>query len=476
MILLALLGCTPVTEEPVNTGTEPVEDSGADPQAAALPTIWGVAPAEDFDPDPGVVEVHLSAAEAEMSWVDGGDTTVWAYNGQVPGPLIQVPKGALVRVVLTNDMPEDETTIHWHGLRIDDEMDGVPAIQDPVQPGESFTYEFSPPDTGSFWYHPHVRANEQIEHGLQGPLVVHEASPVAVDTERAFVMDDVALRSGGTFYPFNLANSHMDAMHGRYGNVLLVNGSPDVLTDTVRPGGIERWRIVNTANARTMYIDVTGAAWRVIALDGTLLPEPYETDTVVVPVGRRVDLEVIPDLDADQVELRFKTPGAFEGAYSSQSVFDGVVDAAPWDGEPGAGEQADWGGSALPDIEDTVQEVVLEFDGVAAGSSIDWMVNGETYDDSEPIMVDANVPTRITITELSGQEHPFHLHGQFFQVMSRNGEPTDEPGLLDTVLIDGRDTVELYTTFDNPGRWLAHCHILEHAELGMMREMDVGQE
>ncbi|MFT4978492.1 MAG: FtsP/CotA-like multicopper oxidase with cupredoxin domain, partial [Myxococcota bacterium] len=111
------------------------------------------------------MEVHMTASETTAMWGNDETSGVWAYNEQVPGPLIHAWKGDLVRVVFTNDLPE-ETTIHWHGLRIDDEMDGVPAIQDPIQPGETFTYEFTPPDAGTYWYHPHVQAHEQIERGL----------------------------------------------------------------------------------------------------------------------------------------------------------------------------------------------------------------------------------------------------------------------------------------------------------------------
>lgn len=462
----ALTACTPV-----DNGS----DSGVSGDAA--PLVWGPQSAEDMDPDPDVVEVHLRAGLATATWVGPEDPSeVWAYNGQVPGPLIELTEGQTLRVVLDNELPDDTpTTIHWHGLRISDLMDGMPHIQDPVEAGEQFVYEFTPPDAGTYWYHPHVRSYEQVERGLHGALIVHEADAPQVAMDRMFVLDDVYLRSGGAMYPFNL--SHMEQMHGRHGNMLLANGQPitgenaEALKDSVQSGASERWRIVNTANARTMYADVTGARWRVIAVDGTLLPEPYETERVLLPVGRRFDLEVIPDAaESDAVALRVLLPDG--AAFADYPVFSGTVegDAAP-------GDWLDWNAAALPAIAgDPDQEVALTFDNQAGESGdIDWTINGVTWDDHDDIIVAGNTPTTLRLTENSGAEHPFHLHGQFFQVVEIDGEPPgpELSGLMDTVLLDpGTETV-LYTDFDNPGRWMAHCHILAHAELGMMTQLVV---
>ena len=443
----------------------------------ALPEVWGPAGLEDHDPAADVVEVHLEAGLSDMLWSGADDETeVWAYNGQVPGPLIQLWEGQTLRVVLDNQLEDSETTIHWHGLRIDDAMDGVPAVQDPVAPGEQFTYEFTPPDTGSFWYHPHVRSFEQVERGLQGALIVHEADAPEVSRDRMFVLDDAYLRSSGDFYSFELG--HMEQMHGRQGNLLMANGQAvtgdlgEPLADDVESGTSERWRVVNTANARTMYVDVTGARWRVVAVDGTLLPEPYEAERVLLPVGRRFDLEVTPDTaESDTVGLRVLLDDG-SGGYSEYPVFEGAVVGS----EP-AGDWLSWPADALPSTTtDVEQEIDLSFDGQSTFSGdVEWTINDSVYGEHEDISVDGNTPSTLRITDDSGAEHPFHLHGQFFQVLEVDGEaPGPEySGLLDTVLLDGDGDMLLYSDFDNPGRWLAHCHILEHAELGMMTEMVV---
>lgn len=461
--LLSLFACG--SKDPV--AKPDTQDTGAE---TPPPEVWGVAAAEDHDPDPDVVEVHLAAAPTSVDgWDEDGPTEVWAYNGQVPGPLIQLWEGQELRVLFENQLPEDETTIHWHGLRIDDEMDGVPMLQDPVAPGETFTYTFSPPDTGSYWYHPHITTNEQVERGLQGPLIIHEADSPQADRERFFVIDDVYLRGDGQIVGFS--GDHMTDMHGRYGNNLLVNGSTDLLTDETRPLGVERWRVVNTANAREMWVAVTGASWRVIAVDGTLLPEPYTTERADLPPGRRVDLEVIPDADATTVTMSVELPEGV-ASWESYPVFEATVT-----GEPGAGEPLDWGAEPLPVPEETTQEVTLNLNAESdEDGDLIWVVNGQVYGDHEAILVEGNTPTRLVVRDRSGLDHPFHLHGQFFQVISREGEVDPEDvGLLDTVMVGGYEELELYTTFDNPGTWMAHCHILEHAELGMMAELVVSE-
>lgn len=457
MLSLLLPACTG-TKAPADTG--PADADGA--VEVPLPTVWGPVALEDQDPAPGVVEVHLKAGVTEVDWVEDGPTEAWAFNDVVPGPLIQARVGDTLRIVFKNDLPE-ETTIHWHGLRIDDEMDGVPAIQDPVQPGETFTYEFVVPDAGSYWYHPHVRAHEQMERGLHGTLVVHEAEPLPVP-ERYFVLDDVLMDREDIADPFD---NHMEAVHGRHGNVLLVNGSTEVLEDTVAPGSPERWRVVNTANARTMWVGVTGADWRIIAVDGTLLPEPVEVERALLPVGQRLDLEVVPDGSAEAAGLQIELPGS--SSWSSYPVFEATID-----GEAGDGAFLDWGAAPLPEVADATQEVELNFNFRNNSAGLSWTINGDAYGEHDDIRVDANTPSIIEIVDRSGAEHPFHLHGQFFQVLDRDGVQYDQDvGLRDTVLVGPEETLRLYTEFDNPGRWMSHCHILEHAELGMMTEMVV---
>lgn len=433
----------------------------------ALPLAPLVAPSvafEDLNPDPNVVEVNLEAAEKVMP-IGTRMVSMYTYNGQLPGPLLEAKPGDRVIVHFTNQLPEP-TTIHWHGLRISDQMDGSPRLQAPVQPGGTFTYDFVVPEAGSFWYHPHVRANEQVEKGLYGPIVIRDGQQPRYDRERSLVLDDILL-SGSTLAPF-LA-THMEQMHGRYGNMLLTNGKKSgEAFDVGRVGEIERWRIVNTANARTMKLKLVGAAFSVIATDGMLLPSPWSAETLELAVGQRLDLEV-RYLDPNGVSLQ-----------SLVAVDDGQggVTEAPVKifhvaiGTPSlTAEEVRY--PKMPEVtlptRTPTRTIDVALEGMTdASGNLMWMINGKAHSMEPLFTAEKGETVTIHIVNKAGPEHPFHLHGQFFTVV---GKP--EQGLRDTWLIPGLSTVDLVASLDNPGRWMAHCHILEHSELGMMTEFVV---
>lgn len=449
-----------------NQGTDVADSGGPTTPLSTAPEVWGLSPAEDRTETGDLVEINLQANQSEQDWFGEGTFEGWTYDGQWPGPLVQITEGQTLRVNFNNEL-DDETTIHWHGLRITDDMDGVPAMQDPVVTGDTFVYEFTPPDPGTYWYHPHVRSHEQVERGLHGMLIVHEKDAVQVDVERAFVIDDVYLSEDGSVAPALISGPI--AVHGRLGNRILVNGSTQSLEGEMRDNAVERWRLVNTANARTLEVDVLGARWRVIAVDGTLLPEPYEARKLYMPVGRRFDLEVIPE--SDEVELQIIV--ATDSGDAKVALFTGSVTDEPSQIERD-GDWLEWNADPLPVLEEVTQEVTLEFSAVLdAFDNLTWAINGASWGDHEVIEVTANTPSKIILRDVSGRPHPFHLHGQFFQVTQRNGQAPAFPGLLDTVQMTGDDEVHIQTNFDNPGMWMAHCHILEHAELGMMTQIHV---
>ena len=203
-------------------------------------------------------------------------------------------------------------------------------------------------------------------------------------------------------------------------------------------------------------------------MDGGLLEQPYDPGKrEALPVGARLDLEVIPHGDASEVVLNLDLPGSGAGK-DSYPMFTATVE-----GEEGDYQQLDWPAAEVPEQLEMEQELELVLNGVAGASTIEWMVNGQLYGEHEPIDTQGGVPTWIHLSDKSGAEHPFHLHGNFFEIVERNGSPSEQPGLRDTVLVGGDDELLLYTELSNPGRWMAHCHILEHAELGMMTELVV---
>lgn len=438
---------------------------------------WGPEQAEDLDPAEGVEEYALEAGASTVNW-GFGETPAWTYNQQSPGPLLVGAVGDTLRVRLHNALPDQDTTIHWHGLRVPNDQDGVGWVQDPLGLGDDFTYEFTLPDSGTYWYHPHVNSPEQIERGLYGVVVATDPEDPPVDVERVLVLDDVDLQPDGEVAPFDLDESAINSELGRYGNVLLVNGR-SVLDGPVRvearAGQVERWRLVNAANARTFELELSGADWRLIAEDGTRVDPPQRPEGVTLASGQRVDLEVLPGADDVTLTLYIQPPDAEPIAYPA---FVAAIDRARDPADP-----LDWPPPTLPEIEAPQQEVTLTLAGVAGeeGAAMTWTINGEAWLSCEDMMggdaipVMGDTPTRLTIVNNSEVDHPFHLHGQFVQIERIDGVAPDYRGQRDTVLVRAGQTAVLYTLFDNPGLWMAHCHILEHVARGMMTAFEVGE-
>lgn len=451
------------------------DDAADDAVDDALPVVEGLTALEDEDPSPAAVRYTLVARPAALQILpDALPIEGWTYNGTVPGPLLQARVGDEVTVVFTNELDEP-TTIHWHGMRVPNAMDGVvEGEMKAVEPGESFTYRFTVLDAGTFWFHPHVRTHVQIERGLYGMFVVHEDAPHAPDVahDRAFVLDDIALDDDGSLAPF--ATSGPDIMHGRAGNVLLVNGSDAQAELAFAPGQVERWRLVNTANGRTMVLRFPGLSVRQVGADGGLWPQELSHDVreVVLPVGARAELEVrlaetssegslvsaVLALDENNDVIELELPLALV-------TLDGALPA-----------RSDRGHEADPDFTPLdAGEVThtLTISGRNVLGRVEFTVNGHAWPEHEDWRVPQGELQIIEVHNTLGMEHPFHLHGQFFQVLSRTGRVLDDRGWRDTTLVRGQERVRIATMFENPGMWMIHCHILEHEENGMMSMVTV---
>lgn len=259
-----------------------------------------MTPFEDINPDQHIVEVNLVARANTVSIVPGDETKVLNYNDQLPGPLLHARVGDRIIVHFRNELTE-ATTVHWHGLRISDTMDGSPLIQNPVEPGAELTYDFVVPDADTFWYHTHMHQIKQFERGLYGTIVVHEAEYPKFSAERIFVADDIRLTPKNQIAVF--ATSGPDIGMGRVGNTLLINGKGEAAKLTIARGAIERWRFVMATNSLAFALRVQGADVRVISTDGGLLPEPFKLNRVEIAPGQRYDFEVRPKADATEVVL-----------------------------------------------------------------------------------------------------------------------------------------------------------------------------
>jgi FtsP/CotA-like multicopper oxidase with cupredoxin domain len=454
---LVPLSCSSRSQESANLGE------------SALRNAASIVEFEDINPDPNVVEVNLTAAPASLELTPGHQTDVLAFNGSIPGPLLRARVGDRVIVHFKNGLAEP-TTVHWHGLRIPSAMDGTPRVQSPIPPGGTFDYDFVVPDAGTYWYHPHLNTIEQIDRGLYGPIVIEERDPPRFTAERVFVLDDVRLDANYQMAPYG---GMMDMMMGRFGNKLLVNGHTDPVTGNVKHGGVERWRLINAAGARIMEMGIEGASFRVVGTDGGFLPTPYTADRVSLAVGQRFDLEVTFDRDettesrlAAHVPMRGPDGGVVEGTVPLATLaFDGLT----------IGERPTYPAVTLPELASDPRQKEFRL-GMTEDASGHMMmtINGQ---DGMTLPIEEytqNQPVRFTIVnEDTMHFHPFHVHGNFFQIVTRNGQPANEPGFKDVVLVNPSEKVEIETRFQNPGDWMVHCHIAEHAEQGMMTQLRV---
>jgi FtsP/CotA-like multicopper oxidase with cupredoxin domain len=402
-------------------------------------------------------DISLDLQAGEIDWAYAPDRSLRGFglNGSVPGPLIEAETGDTVRARLTNNLPQP-TTIHWHGLRVPAPMDGTEAVQPPVQPGESFEYVFEVPDAATFWYHSHVNETEQLERGLYGAFVVRGPDEPALDAERVLLLDDLKLAENGELAPFG---EHHELHEGREGDVLLVNGREQPELE-LAAGQVERWRIVNAANTRFVRLSIGGRPFSVIGTDGGLVTAPLEATEILLTPGERADLAV--------------------GPFSEGEVLEIV--GLPYDrgrGEPRRDRFATLRvGAAAPsraEIPGSLREIERLADPDAEPNrTVDMkaLMHGGHHQRDDPLRV-GELQVWDLVNETS-QDHPFHLHGFFFQVVSENGEPPPMLAWKDTVNVPRKQRVRIaWLPDDRPGEWMYHCHILEHHAMGMMAHFQV---
>lgn len=410
---------------------------------------------------------------------------VWSYGGGVPGPTIRAVQGSRLRVNFHNRLPAD-TTVHWHGLRVPNAMDGVPHLtQPPVPPGGRFTYEFDLPDAGTYWYHSHLRSSEQVERGLYGAIVVEERRPPVVDRELTWVLDDWRLTREGRLAE-SFASPHDVAHAGRIGNLVTVNGrAPQDLR--VRRGERIRLRLVNAANARIFGLQFDGHSPQVIAIDGQpVAPHAPERGTVVLAPGMRTDLLIdaagrpgdshavgdvfYPRAAYDLLRLSYEDGVLREPTSSAMQPLTANPLAEPDLASAPSHELRFEGGMHGGLHRAQLDGRTVEFMSLLRAGKA-WAVNGVVADSHvhEPVLTFRRGQSyRLAFVNDTRWHHPMHLHGHAFRVISRNGRPTRHREWQDTVLMAPDERVEVAFVADNPGDWMLHCHILEHQDGGMM--------
>ena len=455
-----------------------------------LPQVLNVAPYQgtweltkftDKNADPNIVEVDLEAKIGEAEFLPGKTTAVWTYNGGTPGPTLEAKVGDKVIVHFKNSLPEP-TTIHWHGIRVPNDMDGATLMKLPIPAGGSFDYSFTVQDAGTFWYHPHHRSDVQVEKGLYGAIVVRGPMEPIFSAERVAILDDVYLDSDGIPMPQGSAD---ELMIGRQGNLLLVNGKPRPIA-ILRAGERHRFRFINAANARYYRLALPGHKLTLLGVDGGLLDAPRELDELMLVPGERADVVITatsnPGTELDILTLPYER-GHGSGTLPSANVLQirySSEAATTTPSLPMSFRPID----ALPAPVRSRQLVLAESQPAGAGghsghgsSASDrpsFTINGQAFPNITPLVAKLGETELWEVRSDEEIDHPFHIHGFFFQVLSRGGVPEPFRAWKDTVNIKGKQTLQLAVRFDGfDGKWLFHCHILEHSENGMTGELDV---
>ncbi|MDP2498971.1 MAG: multicopper oxidase domain-containing protein [Candidatus Palauibacterales bacterium] len=551
---------------PLRPGTEPflpVSEVGDEPPPRARPRE--VARLEDGD------TLRLAARRVRRK-VGGRTYVMYGFNGQYPGPLIRVARGAEI-VVLFENRISHPTTVHWHGLRLENRFDGVPGVtQEPVPPGGSFTYRIRFPDAGIYWYHPHVREDLQQDLGLYGNMLVEPgrdgqggqrpdagnetgqggdpaAGPPAarlpepepaglrsdpaegdftygghfgpVNREEVLTLDDLLL-SGGDLVPWGRGVA-TNALMGRFGNTFLVNGEPRYRLEVDR-GEVVRFYLTNVANTRTFNLSFGDLPTKVVASDLSRFEREARSPNVVLAPAERYVVEVrfdepgtVPILNRVQaidhvygnfftqvdtlgtVRVReesadeshadaFRTlrshPDVERGIERYRQAFDGPVDRR-------LHLTMDARGLPFP-VSPLVRKDSTYFHPVEAAGTmprmnwvtttrqVRWILRDpDTGRENRGIEWDFRVGEleKIRIRNLRhathAMQHPIHIHGQRFLVLSRNGEPEENLVWKDTTIIPVGTTATILLELTNPGTWMIHCHIAEHLDAGMQMTFEV---
>lgn len=431
--------------------------------------------------------------------LDLGGVTVntWAYGDRLPGQEIRIRKGQTVRATVTNGLPDVGTTIHWHGLAIPNGMDGVPVLTQPaIEPGQSFIYEFVPPDAGTYYYHSHVGL--QLDRGLYGPLIIEDPTEgTDYDDELVVVLDDwidgVGTNVDEVFA--NLVKTGMPSMGDMGSNAgvtrsrplgddggdvkdpyFLINGrvTTDPQVMDYRAGQRIRLRIINAGSDSAFRVGVPNHTMTVTHTDGFPVV-PSQTESVILGQGERVDAMITLTSSVPLVAAAYRKDGYAQinmrvnGAASSVKVDEYVAalrNQVPLDTATLA---------AAPEVDlppaDPDQVIDMRLGG--PGKGYVWTINGKSYDPpNDGYAVKPNQRVRIRYINKTDMFHPMHLHGVTFQVMRSGGEQGNAGRLSpaarkDTVLVAPLETVDIDFDTHNPGRWITHCHNTYHLDSGM---------
>lgn len=405
-------------------------------------------------------------------------TPIWGYDGGVPGPTLRIKQGENISRRFLNRLPQP-STVHWHGIRIDNAMDGVPELtQAAVAPGAAFDYAFRAPDAGTYWYHPHNRTWEQLARGLYGALVVEEPDAPDVDRDEVLLIDDWRLTETAEIAE-NFGAMHDWSHSGRIGNWITVNGD-GYWASTARQNERLRLRLVNVANARIFSLSLKGLEGWIVALDGQPLATPQRAGRMVMAPAQRIDLiaDVTGEAGSDAAIVSHERNGSyaiasFRVAASRAARRSEPAAALPPNPVPGirAPQKARTAGllmegGAMGGMTGAMMDGrSMDMRGLVQRGRV-WAFNGRADMPEEPLIsVSTGETVRLRIENRTGWPHAMHLHGHHFRKVLEDGSLG---ALRDTLLMQAEEITEIAFVADNPGNWLLHCHMVEHSAAGMM--------
>ncbi|MGX1373301.1 FtsP/CotA-like multicopper oxidase with cupredoxin domain [Priestia megaterium] len=446
-------------------------------------------------------EFTLTAKEATHDFGNGTKLPVWTYDGSVPGSQIRVKQGDKVKINLKNELSEP-VTIHWHGLPVPNSQDGIPGItMNAVQPGKTFTYEFTASVPGTYWYHSHQDSVNQIDKGLYGTLVVEGKNEEKVDEDYTLVLDEWISSGEGSMEGMNHGsmtseenkndtdnstksingmNMDMEDDMSMY-DLYTINGKSanNMETLKVTEGDTVKIRLVN-AGYISHKIHLHGYEFKIVSTDGQPINNPaiIKDQTVTVAPGERYDLV-----------FKANNPGtSYIESHDDTDAAKNMVAKIVYDSSKKANDKLN-PEEPLPNVDITKYgkttkskfsldskydvEYKMNLGTVMKDKSMVYTINNRTYPNTEPLNVKEGDLVEVTLKNTSkSADHPMHLHGHFFQVLSKNGKPIEgSPLMKDTLNVKPGEEYVVAFKADNPGNWMFHCHDLHHASAGMVTEV-----
>jgi FtsP/CotA-like multicopper oxidase with cupredoxin domain len=463
---------------------------GAELRGAEAQSRYSRKPGAAAAPGPGkTLAVRLTAAERSVALpcFGGRALPLWTFtDGEWP-PLIRLDLGDRLEATLENRLPraQESTSIHWHGIRLPNDQDGVPfLVQPPVQTGEVFRYGFTPPDPGTFFFHTHCNTVEQLGRGLEGILIIDGDTTEPYDADRVLLLRDWQVDvESARFNPFYTLRGAARA--GTYAPVRSVNGAvnPEI---ALPASGDCRLRLINTDTTRVMQIGVEGAEAAIVAVDGVAVP-PLPLVSWSLGPAMRLDIVLRAPADGGIARLVDRSPpGRVElahavgkGAARRTAAFDPAPLRASRLAQPDmkAAErmsfifQASESGKFVAEADDAQGTAV---GALCLSQKLFWSINGRAWPDRDharlppPLAVLKRGRTYVfSLRNDSAFAHPIHIHGHTFKLL-RSSKQKQPQHHADTLLLLPQEQAEVAFVADNPGDWMFHCHIIEHQESGMM--------